>query len=177
MIRIIATLLSASLLLSACETTTSQSETQPVNAGRRVVPESELRDTAGIRFRHIDAVNALRQSRGLGPLSYSQALNSAALTHARDMSLQQRAWHFGSDRSNPQSRATRAGFAGRVVGENIAETFEGEFDTLQNWLNDPQTVGTMIDPRANSIGFAWYREPTGKIWWVQVFGAPGRPGS
>ena len=169
-------LICATLALAGCEPLPS-TETPPVNAGRRVVPASELADAAGIRFRHVDAVNALRQARGLQPVRYSQALNSSALTHARDMSLQQRAWHFGSDRSNPQSRAVRAGFAGRVTGENIAETFEGEFDTLQNWLNDPQTVGTMIDPRATDIGFAWFREQTGKIWWVQVFGAPGRPGS
>lgn len=169
-------LLFAAALLVACETT-GRPDAPKVDAGRRVVPVAELADTAGIRFRHADAVNALRQSRGLGPVQYSRALNSAALTHARDMSLQQRAWHFGSDRSNPQSRAARAGYGGRVTGENIAETFEGEFDTLQNWLNTPDTIGAMIDPRATDIGFAWFREATGKIWWVQVFGAPGLPGS
>lgn len=154
--------------LAACTDPATQAVVS--DGGRRVVPASELRDVSRIQLRHLDSVNALRQAQGMPPLAYSQALNSAALTHARDMSLQQRAWHFGSDRSNPQSRAARAGYAGRVMGENIAEAFEGEFDTLQNWLNMPQTAAMILNRRATDLGFGWYREPTGKIWWVQLFG-------
>jgi len=162
--------------LSGCATESFDVAAPQVGGGPRVVPASELSDAAAVRFRHLDAVNALRLERGLAPLAYSQSLNSAALTHARDMALQSRAWHFGSDRSNPQSRARRAGYGGRVVGENIAESFEGELDTLQNWLRDPQTAALMIAPNATSIGLGWFRQRTGKLWWVQLVGAPGTPG-
>ncbi len=141
-----------------------------------VVPKSELSDTAAVQFRHADAVNALRTSRGLRQVGFSQALNSAALTHARDMALQQRAWHFGSDRSNPQSRAVRAGYGGRILGENISESFDGDIETLQNWLGRSEAAQIILDPSATAIGFGWFQEPTGKIWWVQLIGTTGRPG-
>ena len=148
---------------------------EPVRTdGRRIVPASELADVAAVQLRHLDSLNALRLSRSAQPLVYSQALNSAALTHARDMSLQQRAWHFGSDRSNPQSRAVRAGYQGLILGENIAEAFEGEFDTLQNWLNDPVTAAMILNRQARTFGFGWFREESGKIWWVQMFGTAER---
>lgn len=142
-----------------------------------VVSSSELADTAAVQFRHLDAINALRASRGIRQIGFSQALNSAALTHARDMALQQRAWHFGSDRTNPQSRAVRAGYGGRIIGENISESFDGDIETLQNWLAEPQAAAIILDPNATSIGFGWFQEPTGKLWWVQLIGTTGRPGS
>ena len=137
---------------------------------RRVVAASELADRSVVRFRHLDSVNAIRDQRALPPLVFSQALNSAAVTHARDMSLQQRAWHFGTDRSNPQSRAVRAGFGGRVLGENIAETFDGDLATLQDWLDVPESQAIMLDPAATSLGLGWFRQENGKLWWVQLVG-------
>lgn len=162
------------LAVAGCDRTVGASNV-PSSPG--VVSSAELRDTASIQFRHADAINALRASRGLNQLSFSQALNSAALTHARDMALQQRAWHFGSDRSNPQSRAVRAGFGGRILGENISESFDGDIATLQNWLADPGAAGLVLSSEATAIGFGWFQEPTGKIWWVQLIGTTGRPGS
>lgn len=159
--------------LVACETTAGDP-----NAGTTSgVSRGELRNKSAVRFRQLDAINALRTDRGLVPLQYSQALNSAALTHARDMALQQRAWHFGTDRSNPQSRAVRAGFSGTVVGENIAESFDSDLETLQNWLNSRNGADVVLNPRATSIGFAWFQESSGKVWWVQTVGRPGQPGT
>jgi hypothetical protein len=54
-------------------------------------------DTSAIRLRHVDAVNAARAQVGAQPVRLSAELNAAAETHARDMSVQGRAWHFGSD--------------------------------------------------------------------------------
>ncbi len=169
-LRFVALITMALSMLAACGGGPSENDVVS-DGGRRIVPVAELADVGAIQLRHLDSVNALRQARGAAPLVYDQALNSAALTHARDMALQQRAWHFGSDRSNPQSRARRAGFGGRTLGENIAEAFEGEFDTLQNWLDEPTTAAMILDRQARYFGFGWYREPSGKIWWVQLFGA------
>lgn len=175
MIRQLIIIFMCAAFIAGCETTAGSSN---VEGGDGVVSSRELADKAGIRFRHLDAVNALRTSRGLPQLQFSQALNSAALTHARDMALQQRAWHFGSDRSNPQSRAARAGFGGLILGENISEAFDGDIETLQNWLNRPESTSVILSPNATSIGFAWFQEPTGKIWWVQLIArAGGIPGS
>lgn len=166
---------SACLALAGC--LSSGSVGTSGSEARRVVSEAELADRSVVRFRHLDSVNAIRAQRGLAPLVFSQALNSAAVTHARDMSLQQRAWHFGTDRSNPQSRAVRAGFGGLVLGENIAETFDGDLATLQDWLDTAESQAVMLNPSASSLGLGWFREENGKLWWVQLVGGSSRSAS
>lgn len=127
----------------------------------------------------LDGVNALRQARGTTPLQLSAELNAAAETHARDMSVQNRPWHFGSDGSNPLDRASRAGYVGRLVGENISETYESELETLSAWMETPEQREVILDPRARDMGFAWFQEGNGKIWWTLVVGQPSAftPGS
>lgn len=142
-------------------------DTNNRDSGLRFISAAE---TNTVRVRHVDTVNALRASRGLGPVQLSARLTAAAVTHARDMSVQERAWHFGSDGTSPGDRAARAGFQGRIFGENISESFDDEEALFQSWLNDPVTRQVMLEPRARVIGFGWFQEPDGKLWWVQVFG-------
>ena len=49
-----------------------------------------------IQFRMLDSINALRQAAGVLPVELDAKLNAAAATHARDMSIQNRPWLFGS---------------------------------------------------------------------------------
>ena len=86
------------------------------------------------------------------------------------MSVQQRAWHFGSDTTSPQDRAARAGYFGVIKGENIAENYSREDELLQTWMSDPETRRLMFAPDARDIGFGWYQEQDGRLWWVQVIG-------
>lgn len=129
-------------------------------------------DVAGkIPFRLLDSVNTLRAAKGAQPLVYNAQLNAAAETHARDMSLQNRPWHFGSDGSSPLSRVQRIGYTGRLVGENISETYQTELETLSDWMAQPDTRAVIMDPAARELGFAWFQESNGKIWWTMVTGA------
>ena len=123
-----------------------------------------------IRLRHLDAVNAIRQERGLSDLTISPKLNASADTHARDIFVQQRAWNFGSDSSSPLERAKIAGFDGLIRGENVSESFEGEVLVLQAWLNESLSRSVIMDSTATHLGFGWYQEKNGKIWWVQDIG-------
>lgn len=127
-------------------------------------------DAGPIRLRHLDAVNAARILEGLAPLQLSAELNAAADTHARDMSVQKRAWHFGSDLTSPRERAARAGYMGELVGENISEGSDSDLTVLSSWLNFQDTRDVILSPKARGVGLGWYQEPSGKIWWVQVLG-------
>ncbi|MFC3119124.1 CAP domain-containing protein [Jhaorihella thermophila] len=118
----------------------------------------------------LDAVNALRASAGAGPVQLDPALNAAAATHSRDMSVQNRPWHFGSDGSSPLDRVQRAGYAGTLLGENISETFETEMQTLAAWMEEQGTREVLMDPRATKMGFAWHQERSGKLWWTLLMG-------
>ncbi|MEM8777060.1 MAG: CAP domain-containing protein [Pseudomonadota bacterium] len=130
------------------------------------------RDSAEIQFRMLDGVNALRQARGTAPLSLNSELTAAAKTHSRDMSVQNRPWHFGSDGSSPLDRVARSGYQGTLIGENISETFETELETLSAWMETPETRDVILDPRARDLGFSWFQEPSGKIWWTLISGQP-----
>jgi uncharacterized protein YkwD len=126
---------------------------------------------AKIPFRLLDSVNTLRGAKGLTPLAFNAQLNAAAATHSRDMSVQNRPWHFGSDGSSPLLRVQRVGYTGRLVGELISETYETELETLSAWMDQPDTRDVIMDPTARELGFAWFQESNGKIWWTLVTGA------
>tara|TARA_A100001388_G_scaffold35725_1_gene22798 strand:+ start:353 stop:877 length:525 start_codon:yes stop_codon:yes gene_type:complete len=127
-------------------------------------------DSVEIRKRHLDYLNAIRQERGLTNLQISNSLNSSAATHARDIFKQQRAWNFGSDGSSPQKRAEISGFKGVVTGENVSETYEGEFLVLQVWVKNSFSRSVLLNKEATHLGLGWFQQDNGKIWWVQVLG-------
>jgi hypothetical protein len=156
-----AVLLCASLVLSAC-------------AGTGVMTGGGGSKMAGdigeSQFKALDSVNTLRGAKGLQPVQLNAQLNAAAATHSRDMAVQNRPWHFGSDGSSPIDRVRRAGYSGKMLGELISETYQSELETLSDWMEDPETRLVIMDPQATDMGFAYFQEPGGKIWWTMVTG-------
>lgn len=128
-------------------------------------------DAGKIQFRMLDSVNALRSAKGLRQLELESRLNAAAATHSRDMSVQNRPWHFGSDGSSPLDRVGRVGYNGQLVGEVISETYETELETLAAWMDKPDTRRIIMDPDATHMGFSWFQETNGKLWWTMVLGS------
>ena len=127
-------------------------------------------DVDRIQFRMLDSVNSLRAASGLQQVTLNGKLNAAASTHSRDMSVQNRPWHFGSDGSSPLDRVQRAGYVGVLIGEVISETYESETETLAAWMDEVGTREVLMDPRAAQMGFSWFQESNGKIWWTLVLG-------
>nr|WP_233487449.1 CAP domain-containing protein [Thalassovita gelatinovora] len=128
-------------------------------------------DASAIQYRMLDSINALRKSAGARPVELNAKLNAAAATHSRDMSVQNRPWHFGSDGSSPLDRVKRVGFEGQFRGENISETYETELVTLGAWMDQTDTRRVILDPTVTDVGFSWYQESNGKIWWTLVLGS------
>ncbi len=158
-------------LLSGCVSSSSDvvlgADGKPLPQVYRITPSIAEK----IPFRFLDSVNTLRAAKGLQPLSFNAQLNAAAETHSRDMSVQNRPWHFGSDGSSPLVRVQRVGYPGRLVGENISETYQTELETLSAWMAQPDTRAVIMEPAARELGFAWFQEESGKIWWTMVTGA------
>lgn len=160
----------AALLLSACAVPGANGvgpDGQPLQKVYRITPAVAQR----IPFNLLDAINALRAAAGAGPLAFSAVLNAAALTHSRDISVQNRPWHFGSDGSSPLVRVQRLGYPGKLLGELISETYETELETLAAWMDQPDTRAIILDARARELGLGWFQEPNGKIWWTLLTGA------
>ena len=169
--RLFSFLLVGLLALAAC------TPTQAPTVGEDGRPLPKLyrirgNDTAKLQFRMLDSVNALRSAQGASSVQLNPQLNAAAATHARDMSLQNRPWHFGSAGSSPIDRLARVGYAGSLVGEDISATYETELETLDAWMEQPDTRRTILSPQARDMGFAWFQESNGKIWWTMVMGNP-----
>jgi uncharacterized protein YkwD len=157
------------LALAACGSTTSEPQ---VGADGKPLPRVyKIKDAREVSFRLLDSMNTLRAAKSLPPVAFDASLNAAAETHSRDMSVQNRPWHFGSDGSSPLVRAQRSGFSGRLLGENISETYETELETLSSWMALDDTRAVIMDPLATRLGFAWFQEPGGKIWWTMLTGA------
>lgn len=174
MIRLICLCIAAITVLTAC----GPGPTSQLGSDGRPLPKVYRisdRDTAKIQFRMLDAVNALRGASGLQQVELDAQLNAAAATHSRDMSIQNRPWHFGSDGSSPIQRVQRVGFQGRLIGENISETYESELETLGAWMSQPDTRRIILNTDANKMGFAWFQEDNGKIWWTLITGSTLAP--
>ncbi|MDO5756460.1 MAG: CAP domain-containing protein [Rhodobacterales bacterium] len=170
MSRILLLLFSALIALSACAPQPSQ---PTIGADGRPLPKVyniRAGDTSAIQYRMLDSVNALRSAAGRAPVGLNAQLNAAAATHSRDMAVQNRPWHFGSDGSSPIDRVRRVGYPGHLVGENISETYETELETLAAWMDDPNTRKVILAPSAREMGLSWRQENNGKIWWTLVMG-------
>lgn len=170
MTRLYILLLSALLGLTACAAPPPPpqigSDGKPLPRVYRI----HMGQTSEIQFRMLDSVNSLRQASGGAPLTLDPKLTAAAATHARDMSLQNRPWHFGSDGSSPIDRVRRVGYAGALMGEVLSETYETEIETLAAWMEDEGSRRVILSPDARNMGFSWLQEPSGKIWWVMLLG-------
>lgn len=162
--------LSALAFLAACATPPPTTAIGPDGGAAPKVYKISARDKDRIQFRMLDSVNTLRSDAGLTELSFDASLNAAAATHSRDMSLQNRPWLFGSDGSSPLDRVRAAGYGGQLLGQNISESYETELETLAAWMQDPTMRANIMDPRARNMGFEWYQERNGKLWWTIITG-------
>lgn len=168
MLRLWVLLLISSVGLAAC--TPSEPTLGPDGKPLPRLYRITERQSPQIQFRMLDSINALRGASGAVALEMDAQLNAAAATHARDMSVQNRPWHFGSDGSSPLDRVARVGYQGQFLGENISETYETELETLSAWMEREDTRRVLLNPSATKMGFSWFQEPNGKIWWTLVTG-------
>ena len=153
----------AVLGVASCDVATGgppPSERYDISAQRRAeIPE-----------RMLGAVNRLRETAGLGPLVLDPALSRAAMAHSKDMSRQNRPWHFGSDGSSPLDRVAAAGYGGAFLGEDVSETYETDLETVAIWAAAPGTRAVLLNPAATRMGVGFFQERTGKLWWTLVTG-------
>lgn len=169
MIRIISILMAFALVLAACAPAAPR-----IGADGKPLPKPyriSRADAGKLQFRMLDSINALRSASGRAPVQLNSSLNAAAATHSRDMSVQNRPWHFGSDGSSPIDRIARVGYPGQLVGETISETYETELETLAAWMEQPDTRRVIMSPDARNMGFSWHQESNGKLWWTLVMGS------
>lgn len=130
----------------------------------------------------LDAVNAARavprtcgeQAFGAAPpVAWNDALGAAALAHSRDMATRRHMAHEGSDGSQVGTRATRAGYDWRLVGENIAAGQTSAREAVDGWIESPGHCANLMNPRFTEMGAGYAisrAKMPGFVYWTQVFG-------
>ena len=155
-------------------------ETWMVLAAPFFLPDPD--DASTIIYRVLELINEARvQARRCGrkkfpattPLKQVTALESAALTHAQDMTAHGYIGHKGSDGSMPADRATRANYTWSAVAENVAAGQTTAEEVVKTWLASPGHCANLMNPRYSDTGVAYAVNPANEqgIYWVQVFAA------
>ncbi len=140
-------------------------------------------EAAAMNQRALELINEARSHkrrcgnkvyRAVGPLKPVPALNRAALRHAQDMARYSYLGHEGRDGSKPAQRATSAGYAWRVVGENVAAGSATAEQAVEDWLKSPGHCANLMSKNFTETGIAFVVNPASKagIYWTQVFAAP-----
>jgi uncharacterized protein YkwD len=109
------------------------------------------------RARLLELYNQARLANGMPPLAYSFVLQAAAQAHAEDCAARGSGSHIGSDGSRASQRIARAGYAGRITGENWAwaRSADQAFDMwyTQEIATQGPHLKNILSPRYTEVGF------------------------
>lgn len=109
------------------------------------------------------------------PLVWNGALAAAAVAHSRDMAIHRHFAHTGTDGSAVGARAGRAGYAWRMIGENIAAGQNSPQEAVAGWLESPGHCANLMSPAFTEMGAGYdisRKRMPGFAYWTQVFGTP-----
>jgi uncharacterized protein YkwD len=144
--------------------------------------ESFARQTAAVsdrervRLEMLAQVNAERTAAGVLPLLRDPRLDEAAQHHAEDMLVRSYYSHSSPDGTSPATRTRKSGYAGRIVGENIARGPFAVQEVISNWMGSTEHRRNLLLPAFSHLGVGvavGHNAAMGDtVIWVQDFGAP-----
>jgi uncharacterized protein YkwD len=165
--------------VAAAPAAPAQPEAQP--AAKAAVPPppqisySDIGGADAFRARLLELHNAERAAAGVPPLVMSAALQQSAQLHAQDCAARGFGSHTGSDGSTSRARIARAGFTGRITGENWAfgRSPDRVFDMWfhQEYPNGPHRLN-ILSARYTEVGFGIADAGNGGFYFIANFGAP-----
>ena len=98
-------------------------------------------------------------------------LNQAAQLHSQDQAARKTMSHVGSDGSRAGDRITRAGYAWRSWGENVAAGYGTAESVMAAWMNSPGHRANILSGNTE-IGLGLAYASNGVPYWTQVFATP-----
>ena len=126
------------------------------------IPETRLQQEIQIAFNEL---NQYRTQQGLKPLVRNESLDAYATTRAQEL-----AQHFSHTRPNGKDALS---YIRNFVqtAENIAQTNSADGKAaIEQWKGSSSHAQNMANPVFRAVGLGVYAAPTGKVYWVQVFG-------
>lgn len=120
----------------------------------------------------VAGTNAERAAAGLTRLTVEARLTAAALAHSTDMAARDFFAHESPEGRSVADRVTAAGYAYRIVAENIAAGQRDAAEVVTGWMNSPGHRANILNPELRQIGVGRAAGGTYGTYWVQVFGTP-----
>jgi uncharacterized protein YkwD len=114
---------------------------------------------------------AARAQERLPGLTPQPALTAMSRHQVQHMAASSATTHLDAQNRDPVARAQQAGYGGRVLGEALAETWDGPAETVTLWLGHDPTRDVLLDPAARDLGLSLHRGDDGRMWWDLVVGA------
>jgi uncharacterized protein YkwD len=112
-------------------------------------------------------VNEERKEAGCAPVTADARLDDAAQDHSQDQADMGKMTHTGSDGSTVGTRATRAGYTWRKVGENVASGTTSPERAMQLWMNSDAHRENILNCAFEDIGVGYVSG-----YWTQDFATP-----
>lgn len=121
----------------------------------------------------LSLVNQFRTQNGLGTLTRSPNLETAAQAYAVTLATQSEFSHTIGG-TTATGRVQGAGYQGGYVGENIARGFTDAPSVMVAWENSPGHRANLLNPNFTELGVGVADGPF-RMSWVQDFGARYTP--
>ncbi|ARC36184.1 CAP domain-containing protein [Paracoccus yeei] len=119
------------------------------------------------------ATNAQRRARGLAAVAPDPRLAKAAAAHACDMARRGVLSHTGSNGSAPMQRAKAAGYAPRVIAENVAAGPARLDQAMAMWMRSPPHLANIANAQVRHVGIGRAVGADGRTtYWTAVYAAP-----
>lgn len=122
----------------------------------------------------LDAVNALRASRGLSALLPDPRLACAARVHAQAMAREGFFDHDGGSDGGLMERLARAGYGYALAAENLAAGLPAPDEVVAEWLASPGHRDNLLEPAARQagVGHATASGATFTDYWTLILAQP-----
>ena len=117
----------------------------------------------------VSVLNRARRSHGIGALSLSSALNTAAQNHATDMSVRRYFSHISPEGTTPHNRVEMQSYTACAVAENVAKGQKTADATVRDWMNSPGHRENNLRAGVSEMGVGY---ATGD-YWVLLLAEPG----
>lgn len=119
------------------------------------------------------ASNAMRKGKGLAPLAPNARLAQIAAAHACDMARRGTMTHKGSTSAGPKQRAKAAGYAPRIIAENIAAGPFSQGQAMAAWAGSRGHAANILIPQVRDFGIGRAVGADGRtVYWSAVYAAP-----
>jgi uncharacterized protein YkwD len=122
----------------------------------------------------IEATNAERARTGVPALAMNGRLMEAAQIQAEQVAAAGRLEHTIADARLPslEDRVAAAGYDWQYVGENLAFGQRNAAHAVDTWMQSPSHRSNILSALFTEVGAGYVVDPTGRPYYVQVFGKP-----